>query len=565
MLKGFSLDKLGKVDTTVIFACGKGERMKPLTFDTPKPLLKVKSEVLIERQIQQLKEKNITDIYVVVGYLDEKFKYLTDKYNVKLIYNEDFLIKDSLYTLHKASQYLRDKNFYICNADIYLTNNIFENFEIETNFKVFYCDNSRGEALQNNDCRSEALQNNECRGEALQNNNCSGEALQNNDCRGEALRARLGFAYFDKVDGEKLLQYCDELIKAQGNEKMCWEDIIEKYQNEFSHIKINQINDMYAFDNIDDIKNFDNDIDTGCKSIEYIKKVFNVTENDIVIDEITTAGLTNYSYVFNIVDNDKKYLMRVPGNGTDNLINRKLEAQVLNEMDKYDIAEKVIYIDENTGYKISEFIEDGKIINTDSEDDLKFAMAKLKELHNINIDIKDSKNLFDWVEMYETAIKKDELHFPFDDHDIIKQKIDKLCDDIRHMCRKQKFCHGDANPSNMLITKGTIKFIDFEYVNIFDQAFEIAMFALNAGYKYDKIFTLVDYYISANPQNDVFENMSKAEADRLVIKYFAISQYYCYLWGIVFQHIKSVDYNDYIISCHNKMIDALNYLERGQK
>ena len=514
---------MGKVDTTVIFACGKGERMKPLTFDTPKPLLKVKSEVLIERQIQQLKEKNITDIYVVVGYLDEKFKYLTDKYNVKLIYNEDFLTKDSLYTLHKASEYLKDKNFYICNADIYLTNNIFENFEIETNFKVFYCDN----------------------------------------CRGEALRARLGFAYFDKVDGEKLLQYCDELAKAQGNEKMCWEDIIEKYQNEFSHITINQINDMYGFDNIDDIKRFDNEIDTGCKSIEYIKKVFGVKEKDIVIDEITTAGLTNYSYVFNISNNNKKYLMRVPGNGTNNLINRQLEAQVLKEMGKYDIAEKIIYIDENIGYKISEFIEDGRIINTESEDDLRFAMAKLKELHNISIDIKDSKNLFDWVEMYETAIKKDELHFPFDDHDIIKQKIDKLCDDISHMCRKQKFCHGDANPSNMLITKGTIKFIDFEYVNIFDQAFEIAMFALNAGYKYDKIFTLVDYYISANPQNDVFENMSKAEADRLVVKYFAISQYYCYLWGIVFQHIKSVDYNDYIISCHNKMIDALNYLERG--
>ena len=490
--------------------------MKPLTFDTPKPLLKVRDEVLIERQIKQLKAKNINDIYVMVGYLENKFQYLAEKYNVKLIYNEEFLTKDSLSSLHKAMPYLKDKSFYLCNADMYINNDTFKDFENETNFKVFYLDKK------------------EC----------------------------IGIAYFEKADGDILLERCDKLYNKINNDSLTWEDIIYQYPNDFKDVKIDTDNEIMGFDTIDDIKRFDKNLDTGCKSIEYIKKVFKVSEKDIVIDELTTAGLTNYSYVFNLANEDKKYLMRVPGNGTDSLINRKLEAQVLKEMSKYDIAEKIVYIDDETGYKISEFIEDGRIIDVDSEKDLRLAMTKLKELHSIEIDIKDSKNLFDWVLMYEDAIKKDKLKFPFDDHDIIKQKIDDLCTEISQMNRKMLFCHGDANPSNMLITKGDIKFIDFEYVNIFDQAFEIAMFALNAGYKYDKIFTLVDYYIDAKPDNYVFANMSKEEASNLVIIYFAISQYYCYLWGIVFQHIKSVDYNEYIIACHNKMNEALKYLGR---
>ena len=87
------------------------------------------------------------------------------------------------------------------------------------------------------------------------------------------------------------------------------------------------------------------------------------------------------------------------------------------------------------------------------------------------------------------------------------------------------------------------------------------MFALNAGFKYDKIFTLVDYYLNQGSKNDLFDGMTKYEADELVIKYFAISQYYCYLWGIVFQYIKSVDFYDYIISCYNKAKEALHFLE----
>ena len=76
-----------KVDGALIIAAGFGSRFVPLTFETPKGLLEVFGERMIERQIRQLHEAGITDITIAVGYLKEKFEYLIDKYHVNLLYN----------------------------------------------------------------------------------------------------------------------------------------------------------------------------------------------------------------------------------------------------------------------------------------------------------------------------------------------------------------------------------------------------------------------------------------------------------------------------------------------
>ena len=74
-----------RVNSAVILAAGFGSRFVPLTFETPKGLLEVFGERMIERQINQLHEAGIMDITIVVGYLKEKFEYLIDKFGVKLL------------------------------------------------------------------------------------------------------------------------------------------------------------------------------------------------------------------------------------------------------------------------------------------------------------------------------------------------------------------------------------------------------------------------------------------------------------------------------------------------
>ena len=67
------------VDNAIIMAAGLSSRFAPLSYETPKGLIEVKNEVLIERQVNQLHSAGINEIYVITGYMAEKFQYLVDK------------------------------------------------------------------------------------------------------------------------------------------------------------------------------------------------------------------------------------------------------------------------------------------------------------------------------------------------------------------------------------------------------------------------------------------------------------------------------------------------------
>ena len=83
----------------VILAAGAGMRMIPLNMEVSKGLLEVNGEVLIERLIRQLQEVGIREIYVVVGFMKEKYEYLMDAYGVELIVNPEYALKNNLHSL----------------------------------------------------------------------------------------------------------------------------------------------------------------------------------------------------------------------------------------------------------------------------------------------------------------------------------------------------------------------------------------------------------------------------------------------------------------------------------
>ena len=86
-------------------------------------LLEVFGERMIERQISQLHEAGVTDIYIMVGYLKEKFEYLIDKYDIKLIYNPEYASKNTLATVYHAQDIMRGRNMYLLPSDNWLREN----------------------------------------------------------------------------------------------------------------------------------------------------------------------------------------------------------------------------------------------------------------------------------------------------------------------------------------------------------------------------------------------------------------------------------------------------------
>lgn len=70
-----------KVNKAIIMAAGLGNRLFPVTNNTPKPMVKVNVVRMIDTIIDALHENGITEIYIVVGYLKDQFEKLNDKYN----------------------------------------------------------------------------------------------------------------------------------------------------------------------------------------------------------------------------------------------------------------------------------------------------------------------------------------------------------------------------------------------------------------------------------------------------------------------------------------------------
>ena len=101
--------QLHTVKRAIIMAAGKGERMCPLTLTTPKPLIHVNDERMIDSVIHALYQNGIFEIYVVVGYKKELFACLEQEYpGLKLIENPDYDCCNNISSLYYAREYLSD-------------------------------------------------------------------------------------------------------------------------------------------------------------------------------------------------------------------------------------------------------------------------------------------------------------------------------------------------------------------------------------------------------------------------------------------------------------------------
>ena len=142
--KGLNFLENYRVDAALFLAAGFGSRFVPLTYETPKGLLKVFGERMIERQIQQLHAVGITDITIAVGYLKEKFEYLIDAYGVKLLYNPEYATKNTLATLWNARSAIEGKNVYILSCDNWMRENMYHTYEPTSWYSASYMEGTNG-------------------------------------------------------------------------------------------------------------------------------------------------------------------------------------------------------------------------------------------------------------------------------------------------------------------------------------------------------------------------------------------------------------------------------------
>lgn len=185
-----------KVKNAIILAAGLSSRFKPFSNIKPKALANVKDEVLIERQIKQLKQAGIEDIYVIVGYKKEAFYYL-EKQGVKIIENDSYNERNNTGSLMLVADLL--DNSYICSSDNYLTENIFQTYNYQAYYSTVYQQGETDEWCVFNDHQN---------------------IINNVQIGGKDCPIMLGPVYFDKHFSKRFI----ELLKKHYHQ----EDVMQK-------------------------------------------------------------------------------------------------------------------------------------------------------------------------------------------------------------------------------------------------------------------------------------------------------------------------------------------------
>ncbi len=231
-----------RVKRAIFIAAGFGSRLVPITFNTPKPLVRVHGVRIIDRLIDACLEAGIDEIYIVRGYLAELFDQLLYKYPMikfleNPVYNEANNISSAL-----VARYLLS-NAYVFEADLVISNpKIIKKYHYTSDFLAIKKERSDDWCFRVKDG-------------IIQEQMVGGE--------GDDIWQMVGISYWNEIDGHKLSQDIADVYASPGGKERYWEQVPLKYRKEHYQVEIAPCKDedIVEIDTFNELKAIDKTYD----------------------------------------------------------------------------------------------------------------------------------------------------------------------------------------------------------------------------------------------------------------------------------------------------------------
>lgn len=470
MAKAKRLLQINSPRNAIILSAGFGMRMVPINMETTKGLLEIKGEVLIERIIRQLNKAGIQDIYVVVGFMKEQYEYLIDLFQVKLITNPEYAVKNNLHSMKKAAEYL--SNTYVIPCDIWCRYSPFSRNELYSWYMVADKNDSESKVRVN---RKHEL--------VLSEKRQGGNRM-------------IGIAYISEKEADIIKGRIYKLCDDAGYDKAFWEEALYNDERMIVQAKVVPSEDFVEINTYEQLRALDGDSNQlKASAITVISEALKVKENEITDITVLKKGMTNRSFLFTC--RGKKFIIRIPGEGTEKLINRKKEAEVYRVINDRGICDENIYINPQNGYKITRFIESSRVCDPYNWEDVKKCMDRLRSFHDMNLTVNYEFDLFEQINFYESLWNGEKSAYK--DYGETKESVFSLKKYIDAHIGRRSLTHIDAVPDNFLFCinengEEEIRLIDWEYAAMQDVHVDLAMFSIYSFYQKEQIDELMRIY-----------------------------------------------------------------------
>jgi thiamine kinase-like enzyme/choline kinase/predicted transcriptional regulator len=484
-----------QVTQAVILAAGQ-----KTDFDKPVCLLEFDGMTLLERTINILEKNGIKKIMIVTGYKSEAFHRdkIQQNQNVIFLQNNKFLWNGTMASLAMVKDYVTD-DFLLIEDDILIEENAINQLLKHPERDCILVTKESG----------------------------SGDEAFIEIKNGYLYKISKDIHQLNRIDGEMIgvtkisYEVFNEMMKLYKHNK-------NPYLNyEYLLLDVSRTIDI-GFLKIPDL--IWAEIDTqehyqivqekiwpmlkrkeaAFKELELKSLIANAL--NIEIDAVTAVqpfgGMTNKNYKVTI--NGDNYVVRIPGNGTQNMINRSEEKYNSELASKLGINPEQLYFNEETGMKITTFIPNSEALNAKTakrEEHLILIANIFKKLHQSNVKMKNTFDVFEKIEHYE-KLAIDSNGIFFEDYFQIKDEINKLKDFYKKLKISLAPCHNDPVPENFVKSgEDKIYLIDWEYGGMNDPIWDIAAFSLECEFSPTEEELLLNFYFGDNITTEIRQRL----------------------------------------------------------